>query len=376
MIYSTHQLRLSTALGHGVTGQVYKAYIKASELVAVKTANALFLTSDFETLAKEVSTVLSFKHVNVLSLIGVCIDGETPLLIMPFMSNGSVLDYVRNHRNKLLIDQFEEKTQMACKTHLRISLQVAKGMEYISNHGFLHCNLRARNCMIDAEGVVKVADYGLTQSTNYYHQRKAGVKQEPIRWMTPETIENRIYAEATNVSTNYCHQRKDGVEQEKKLPIRWMAPETIENHLYTEATDVWSYGVTMWEIFTSGRVPYAEIHAMGGLLCQLKGGYRLERPENKACNDDIYDIMLSCWEKEATERPKFSDLVDTVNDQMERDSGHLELSLAPTGQIASPPPSPRAEVELKELHVLGPHMHDVTGAVQGSCSTEENTTAC
>ena len=60
-----------------------------------------------------------------------------------------------------------------------------------------------------------------------------------------------------------------------------------------------------------------------------------------------YDIMLSCWEKEATERPKFSDLVDTVNDQMERDSGHLELSLAPTGQIASPPPSPRAEVELK-----------------------------
>ena len=89
-----------------------------------------------------------------------------------------------------------------------------------------------------------------------------------------------------------------------------------------------------------------------------------------------YDIMLSCWEKEATERPKFSDLVDTVNDQMERDSGHLELSLAPTGQIASPPPSPRAEVELKELHVLGPHMHDVTGAVQGSCSTEQNTTAC
>ena len=53
--------------------------------------------------------MLSFKHVNVLSLIGVCIDGETPLLIMPFMSNGSVLDYVRNRRNKLLIDQFEEK---------------------------------------------------------------------------------------------------------------------------------------------------------------------------------------------------------------------------------------------------------------------------
>ena len=36
-------------------------------------------------LAKEVSTMLSFKHTNVMSLIGVCIEGEMPLLIMPFM---------------------------------------------------------------------------------------------------------------------------------------------------------------------------------------------------------------------------------------------------------------------------------------------------
>ena len=56
-----------------------------------------------KTLAKEVSTMLSFNHLNVMSLIGVCVDGEMPLLIMPFMSNGSVLDYVRKHKDKLLI---------------------------------------------------------------------------------------------------------------------------------------------------------------------------------------------------------------------------------------------------------------------------------
>ena len=38
-----------------------------------------------------------------MSLVGVCIDGEMPLLIMPFMSNGSVLDYVRKHKGTLLI---------------------------------------------------------------------------------------------------------------------------------------------------------------------------------------------------------------------------------------------------------------------------------
>ena len=54
--------------------------------------------------------MLSFKHKNVMSLIGVCIDGEMPLLIMPFMSNGSVLDYVKNHKDNLLITgQFLEE---------------------------------------------------------------------------------------------------------------------------------------------------------------------------------------------------------------------------------------------------------------------------
>ena len=42
--------------------------------------------------------MLSFHHPNVMSLIGVCMDGEMPLLIMPFMNNGSVLEYVKNKK--------------------------------------------------------------------------------------------------------------------------------------------------------------------------------------------------------------------------------------------------------------------------------------
>ena len=47
--------------------------------------------------------MLSFEHPNVMSLVGVCLDGEMPLLIMPFMSNGSVLEYIRNHKKELLL---------------------------------------------------------------------------------------------------------------------------------------------------------------------------------------------------------------------------------------------------------------------------------
>ena len=116
----------------GESGLVYKGYIDTplgSELVAIKTGKgikkpvlrlifnevhnipcvhicicaALFSSGDLERLTKEISTMLSFEHPNVMSLVGVCLDGEMPLLIMPFMSNGSVLEYVRHHKQELLL---------------------------------------------------------------------------------------------------------------------------------------------------------------------------------------------------------------------------------------------------------------------------------
>ena len=50
---------------------------------------------------KEVFTMFSFKHPNVMSLIGVCLEEETPLVVMPFMVNGSVLEFVRRNRESL-----------------------------------------------------------------------------------------------------------------------------------------------------------------------------------------------------------------------------------------------------------------------------------
>ena len=48
--------------------------------------------------------MLSFKHPNVMSLIGMCFDGEMPLIIMPYMTNGNVLVYVKRNKRELLLD--------------------------------------------------------------------------------------------------------------------------------------------------------------------------------------------------------------------------------------------------------------------------------
>ena len=63
-------------------------------------------------------------------------------------------------------------------------------------------------CRIDGDGVIKVADFGLTED---------------------------MYG------ANYHRHVKDNGGNEEKMPIRWMAPESIETDLYSESTDVVSY---------------------------------------------------------------------------------------------------------------------------------------
>ena len=58
---------------------------------------------------------------------------------------------------------------------------------------------------IDQQGVIKVSDFGLTEDmygTNYFRRRASEGRSEekvPIRWMAPESIENDLYNERTDV---------------------------------------------------------------------------------------------------------------------------------------------------------------------------------
>ena len=72
------------------------------------TNSALSLKSDKERLIKEISTMFFFKHPNVMSMIGVCYNEEVPLIIMPFMMNGNVLDYVRQNRDRFGCNSISE----------------------------------------------------------------------------------------------------------------------------------------------------------------------------------------------------------------------------------------------------------------------------
>ena len=51
----------------------------------------------------------NLNHPNVMKLIGVCIDKQnTPYIVMPYMSLGSLLSYLRRNREELTVNTNEE----------------------------------------------------------------------------------------------------------------------------------------------------------------------------------------------------------------------------------------------------------------------------
>lgn len=59
---------------------------------------------------EECKKMYNLNHPNILSLIGVCIDGgSAPYIVMPFMAHGSLLAYVKKHRNSLVVPPGQEQ---------------------------------------------------------------------------------------------------------------------------------------------------------------------------------------------------------------------------------------------------------------------------
>ncbi|XP_023245090.1 vascular endothelial growth factor receptor 1, partial [Copidosoma floridanum] len=176
-------------------------------------------------------------------------------------------------------DYVEEDLSFLCTEDLLLwAYQVANGMKFLSEKKVLHCDLAARNILLAENNIVKICDFGLAKT---------------------------LYKDE-----NYKKQC-DG-----KLPIRWMAIESIRDGVFSTMSDVWSFGVVLWELFTLGEIPYAGV-GFEVMYQKLVRGYRMTQPAY--ATDDIYNIMLHCWEEEPTLRPSFTMLVERIGKLLQND---------------------------------------------------------
>ncbi|VDO02212.1 unnamed protein product [Rodentolepis nana] len=54
----------------------------------------------------------------------------------------------------------------------------------------------------------------------------------------------------------YFAQLQEKAASAGKWPLKWYAPECIYYFRFDSKSDVWSYGITLWEVFSYGERPY------------------------------------------------------------------------------------------------------------------------
>ena len=101
---------------------------------------------------------------------------------------------------------------------------------------------------------------------------------------------------------------------DQMVPVRWMAPETLRFTSalkFSVASDIWSFGITMWEIYTFGELPYF-LFDNQDIRMQIVKGATLDIPER--CPISLHGIIKQCWKLNPEDRCSFQDIVSVLTE--------------------------------------------------------------
>ncbi len=90
---------------------------------------------------------------------------------------------------------------------------------------------------------------------------------------------------------------------------RWMAPEVIKHAKYDQRIDVYSFGIILWELFTS-RLPYEGMPSLSAAAAVVENGLRPQIGPDVP--PPVADLMARCWAAEPARRPQFTQVFAEV----------------------------------------------------------------
>ncbi|RVW52175.1 Serine/threonine-protein kinase RIPK [Vitis vinifera] len=293
----THNFSLSSFLGEGGFGPVYKGVIDEkvrpgfkAQQVAVKVLDLDGQQGHREWLA-EVIFLGQLRHPHLVKLIGYCSEKEQRVLIYEYMAKG-------NLENQLFR---RYSASLPWTTRVKIALEAAKGLAFLheEENPVIFRDFKASNILLDSDYTVKLSDFGLAKDG-------------------PEGDE-------THVTT-----RVMGTEG-------YAAPEYIMTGHLTTMSDVYSFGVVLLELLTGRRStdksrPSREQNLVGWALPFLKDPQKLKRIidpklEGMYSTEGAKRVAMlanQCLSQKAKCRPRMSSVVKTLESLMDlADTGFM-----------------------------------------------------
>ncbi|KAJ6714275.1 SERINE/THREONINE-PROTEIN KINASE FRAY2 [Salix viminalis] len=202
-------------------------------------------------------------HPNVIRAYCSFVVDQNLWVVMPFMAEGSCL-----HLMKIAYQEGFEESAIGS-----ILKETLKALEYLHRQGHIHRDVKAGNILLDTNGIVKLADFGVSAC-----MFDTGDRQR---------------SRNTFVGTP-C----------------WMAPEVLQpGSGYNSKADIWSFGITALEL-AHGHAPFSKYPPMKVLLMTIQNAppsFNYDR--DKKFSKSFKEMVAMCLVKDQTKRPTAEKLI-------------------------------------------------------------------
>lgn len=259
------QWKKGKLIGRGTFGSVYVA--SNSETGALCAMKEVELFPDdpksaecIKQLEQEIKLLSNLQHPNIVQYFGSETVEDRFFIYLEYVHPGSINKYIRDHCGTM--------TESVVRNFTR---HILSGLAYLHNKKTVHRDIKGANLLVDASGVVKLADFGMAKHLTG-QRADLSLKGSPY-WMAPELMQ--------------AVMQKDS------------------NPDLAFAVDIWSLGCTIIEMFT-GKPPWSEFEGAAAMFKVMRDS----PPIPESMSPEGKDFLRLCFQRNPAERPTASMLLE------------------------------------------------------------------